>query len=102
MDLVAQPVLAASETANNLLFPLIILLVGAGVSGFLVPRIVSQREERRKAIELKTSFVAEISEAVMGFLMAIQFAELARRERPADAEMQAATRRICAGRSTRR
>jgi hypothetical protein len=79
VDLRSQTLVAVSETVSNLVFPLIILLVGAGVSGYFVPRILNAREERRKSLELRSSLVAEIADAVMSFLMAIQFAEQTQR-----------------------
>jgi hypothetical protein len=79
VDLTPQTLLAVSETVSNLVFPLIILLVGAGVSGYFVPRILNAREERRKSLEVRTALVAEIADAVTSFLMAIQFADVVQR-----------------------
>ena len=88
--LTTQTVIAVSETVRNLLFPLIILLVGAVISGIFVPRIANAREERRKSLELRTNLVTQITEAVTSFLMAIQFAQQA--ERYANAHRESVNR----------
>src|SRR5688572_11993187 len=53
--------------------PLTALLVGAALTGLIVPRITRQWQLRQKRLEVKTALVAELSELVMRFLMAIQF-----------------------------
>ena len=53
--------------------PLVTLLAGAILTGLVVPRITRQWQLRQKRLEVKTALVAELSELVMRFLMAIQF-----------------------------
>src|SRR5215207_8776119 len=53
--------------------PLVTLLVGAALTGLVVPRITRQWQLRQKRLEVKTVLVAELSELVMRFLMAVQF-----------------------------
>src|SRR5829696_1273222 len=53
--------------------PLVTLLVGAALTGLVVPRITRQWQLRQKRLEVKTALVAELSELVMRFLMAVQF-----------------------------
>jgi hypothetical protein len=43
--------------------PLFITLVGAVLAGYLIPRIASQAEDRRKAREIQASLVQDMSEA---------------------------------------
>jgi hypothetical protein len=68
--------LAVSELVTGLVFPVAVLLLGALVSGLLIPGLTRRRDDHRKALEIKTGLVEEISESVMRFMMAIQFAEL--------------------------
>jgi hypothetical protein len=53
--------------------PLVTLLVGAVLTGLVVPRITRQWQLRQKRLEVKTALVAELSELVMRFVMAVQF-----------------------------
>jgi hypothetical protein len=77
-------VLAVDDGVRYLLFPLLVLLTGAAVTSLLVPWLASRRDDRRnelarrrddhrKALEVKTGLVSEISQTVMDFIMAIQF-----------------------------
>jgi hypothetical protein len=68
--------LAVGEVVRTLVFPLVVLLAGAAVSGLLIPAIARRREDHRKALEIKTELVGGISEVVTKFMMAIQFATL--------------------------
>jgi len=56
--------------------PLVTLLVGAALTGLVVPRITRQWQLRQKRLEVKTALVAELSELVMRFLMAVQFVHI--------------------------
>jgi hypothetical protein len=53
--------------------PLLLLVVGAAISGLLVPYITSQWQNHEKELELKTTLVARLSEAVSKILTAAQF-----------------------------
>ena len=53
--------------------PLLLLVVGAGITGLLVPYITNQWQNHEKELELKTSLVTRISEAVSRALTAAQF-----------------------------
>jgi hypothetical protein len=68
--------LAVGEVVRTLVFPLVVLLAGAAVTGLLIPGIARRREDHRKALEIKTELVGGISEVVTKFMMAIQFATL--------------------------
>jgi hypothetical protein len=70
----AAVVIALSDAVRLLVFPLIILIAGAAVSGLLVPALTRRRDDHRKALEVKTALVGEMSQVVMEFMMAIQFA----------------------------
>lgn len=53
--------------------PLIVLLVGAVVTGLLVPAVTRRWQDRQKELELKTGLVSELSESIMEIVMAVQF-----------------------------
>lgn len=57
--------------------PLVLLLVGVLVTSVLVPRFTRQWQNRDKELDVKTTLVADISESVTDFVLAVQFAELA-------------------------
>jgi hypothetical protein len=69
-------VLALSDVVRLLVFPLVVLLAGAAVSGVLIPALTRRRDDHRKAVEIKTDLVSEMSEAVTEFMTTIQFAVL--------------------------
>lgn len=56
--------------------PLTILLLGAAISGVLVPWLTRRWQNHQKSLEIKTDLVSELSKAIMQFVMAIQFAHL--------------------------
>src|SRR6185436_9388091 len=56
--------------------PLFILLVGAVISGLLIPTINRRRQDHQKALEIKTELVTEISESVVQIVMSTQFVHL--------------------------
>jgi hypothetical protein len=62
--------------AEFLKHPLIILLVGALISGLLIPAITRGWQNHQKALEIKTQLVSELSKAIMEMIMAIQFVHL--------------------------
>lgn len=66
----------AADPVSGLVFPITVLLAGAVVTGLLVPAINRRREAQRKALEIRTGLVTEISDTVMGFVMSVQFAVL--------------------------
>jgi hypothetical protein len=68
--------LAVSDVVRLLVFPLVVLLAGAVVTGVLIPALSRRRDDYRKALEIKTDLVTDMSEAVTEFIMAIQFAVL--------------------------
>ena len=69
-------VLATSDVVKYFVFPVAVLLSGVLVSGLLIPALTQRRDSRRKALEIKTQLVSDMSEVVMEFMMAIQFATL--------------------------
>jgi hypothetical protein len=70
------PILAVSDYVRYLVFPVVVLLAGAVVTGLLIPELTRRRDNQRKALEIKTELVGDISEAVMRFMVTIQFAVL--------------------------
>jgi hypothetical protein len=53
-----------SKLYKGLSAPLLITVVGAILAGYLIPRIASQVDDDRKAREIQTSLVQDMSEAV--------------------------------------
>lgn len=56
--------------------PLTVLLVGALISGLLIPAWTRRWQSHQKALEIKTQLVGDLSKSIMGMVMAIQFAHL--------------------------
>jgi len=53
--------------------PLIVLLVGAALTGILVPAFTRRWQNRQKELEIKAALVSDLSEAIMSIVMAVQF-----------------------------
>jgi hypothetical protein len=53
--------------------PLVVLLVGAALTGILVPALTRRWQDRQKELDIKASLVSELSEAIMSIVMAVQF-----------------------------
>lgn len=71
--------------AELLRHPLTVLLVGALISGLLIPAFTRRRQNHEKALEIKTELVSDLSKSIMGMVMATQFAHVgARSQRQAD------------------
>ena len=62
--------------AEFLKHPLTILLVGALISGLLIPFITRRWQNHQKALEIKTQLVSDLSKSIMEIIMAVQFAHL--------------------------
>jgi hypothetical protein len=56
--------------------PLTLLLVGAVITNYLIPRVTRRWQDRQQEIELKTAFVGEVSDAVLEMLISVQYAEV--------------------------
>src|SRR5262245_28005345 len=56
--------------------PLTVLLVGALISGLLIPTFTRRWQNHQKALEIKTQLVSELSKSIMEIIMAIQFVHL--------------------------
>lgn len=56
--------------------PLVVLLVGAAVTGLLIPTWTRRSQDRQKELELKTELVGELSESIMEMIMAVQFCHM--------------------------
>lgn len=55
--------------------PLVLLLVGALISGILVPIFTNQWQVRQNELELKNSLISRINESISGLIMSLQHAE---------------------------
>lgn len=55
--------------------PLLAVLLTAALSGYVVPRVTRRWQDHQKELEIKISLVEEISDAVLQFILAMQFAE---------------------------
>lgn len=65
--------------------PLTILLVGALISGLLLPEFTRRWQNHQKALEIKTELVSDLSKSIMGMVMATQFAHVgAKSQKQAD------------------
>jgi hypothetical protein len=65
--------------------PLIVLLVGALISGLLIPAFTRRWQNYQKALEIKTQLVSDLSKSIMGIVMATQFAHIgAKSQKQAD------------------
>ncbi len=60
----------------KILQPFLLLIATALISHYLIPKITRRWQDHQKELELKTGFVSEISESVLGIVMAVQFAEV--------------------------
>jgi hypothetical protein len=56
--------------------PLLLLIVGAVISGLLVPSITSQWQNYQKELEIKSNLTGKISEALSRMIVAIQGVEI--------------------------
>jgi hypothetical protein len=59
-----------------LVHPLLLLIVGALLSSWLIPSITQRWQNHQKELEIKTNLASQISESVTGITMAVQFAPL--------------------------
>lgn len=65
--------------------PLTVLLVGALLSGLLIPAFTQRWQNHQKALEIKTQLVSDLSKSIMGMVMATQFAHIgAKSQKQAD------------------
>jgi hypothetical protein len=65
--------------------PLTVLLVGALISGLLIPAFTRRWQNHQKALEIKTQLVSDLSKSIMEMVMATQFAHLgAKSQKQAD------------------
>ena len=56
--------------------PLILLLVGALISSYLIPALTRRWQEHQKELEIKIDLVDQINEAIIDIVMRIQFVEI--------------------------
>jgi hypothetical protein len=61
---------------NILSHPLILLLVGAGITGLLVPDITNQWQNHQKELELKTDLANQISRAVANMIISARLIQI--------------------------
>src|SRR2546423_1428624 len=53
--------------------PLVLLLVGAAVSSYLIPSFTRRWQDHQKELELKSALASEISRSVTDFVLNVQF-----------------------------
>src|SRR5215475_8272843 len=56
--------------------PFILVVIGALISGLLIPSITSEWQNHQKELEIKTELVEKISEAVMNMVMPVHVTEV--------------------------
>jgi len=61
-----------------------VLLVGALISGVLIPAFTRRRHRHQKALEIKTQLVSDSSKSIMRIVVATQFARLGARSQSQD------------------
>jgi hypothetical protein len=64
-----------ADISATLGHPLLLLLVGAAVSSYLIPALTRQWQDHQKELEVKIDLVDEISKTVAEFVIAVQFAQ---------------------------
>ena len=65
-----------SYVKNTLSHPFVLLMIGAGISGLLVPHITNQWQNHQKELELKTDLASEISKAVANIVIASRLVQI--------------------------
>lgn len=55
--------------------PLLVVLLTAALSGYVVPRLTRRWQDHQKELEIKTALVEAVSDEVLHFILAMQFAE---------------------------
>ncbi len=66
----------AFQTIDEILrHPLFLVLATGLVSAYLIPRFTKRWQDHQKAVESKTRFASEVTEAVVKFLLTVQLAE---------------------------
>jgi hypothetical protein len=81
-------IVLASDVVTHLVFPLIILITGALLTGFGLPWLGRRRDDHRKAVELRVALVEELIQVVTRFVLAIEFVISREADRPPTAEGQ--------------
>jgi hypothetical protein len=71
--------------AEFLTHPLVVLLVGAVITGLLIPWLTHGWQNRQKELEIKTGLVSDISESTMTILKRIEAVQVLRTGLPQDA-----------------
>jgi hypothetical protein len=61
---------------QSLAHPIVLLCVGAAISGYLIPYITRQWQDHQKELEVKIGLVSQISDSVTTLAMIVQFTEI--------------------------
>ena len=65
-----------SYVKNTLSHPFVLLIIGAGISGLLIPHITNQWQNHQKELELKTDLASEISKAVANIIISSRLVQI--------------------------
>jgi hypothetical protein len=65
----------SNTTWEKLSNPLLLLIIGAVISGILIPYFTRQWQDHQKDLELKTDLVSGISKAIVDLMLAAQLIE---------------------------
>src|SRR5205085_3830762 len=68
------PLCLTASISTVLAHPLLLLIVGAAVSSYLVPSLTRSWQDHQKELEVKVSLVDQISKTVAEFIIAVQLA----------------------------
>jgi hypothetical protein len=61
---------------NILSHPFVLLIIGAGISGLLIPHITNQWQNHQKELELKTDLASQISKAVANIIIGSRLVQI--------------------------
>ncbi len=69
-----------SRATGSLSHPLLLLLIGAAFSSYLIPSLTRGWQNHQKEVELKAGLASDLTEKTTAFIMAVQSVELATRD----------------------
>jgi hypothetical protein len=73
-DIASDPTI--TTLLEGLRHPFVLLLIGAGISGFLIPFILNRWQKTQKKLELKTNILAKINECISNITTSLELYEL--------------------------
>jgi hypothetical protein len=65
---------AVGDVMKALVFRLVVVVIGAAITGWALPGLARRRDVRQKALEVRTQLVSDMSRIVIAFVTAVRFA----------------------------